>query len=65
MKLWTIQRYPAYQCMLRTGILAGNKEYVFEKDFYAPVYAWLYNEMVKRIGEPPRGIKYPIWAWFQ
>lgn len=65
MRLWTIQKYPAYQYMLKTDILAANEEYVFEKEFYAPVYAWLYNQMVNRIGEPPQGIKYPIWAWFQ
>lgn len=65
MKLWTIQKYPAYLSLLRTGVLTANEEYVFEKDFYTPVYEWLYNQMVKRIGKPPQGIKYPVWAWFQ
>lgn len=65
MKLWTIQKYEAYLSMLKTGVLKAKEEYVFEKDFFAPVYEWLYNQMVKRIGEPPQGIKYPVWAWYQ
>jgi hypothetical protein len=66
MKLWTIQNYNAYQEMLKTGILKANENYVFERDFFEPIYDWLFKEMVKRIGAPPElSIKYPIWAWYQ
>ena len=31
---------------------------------YKPSYDWLVDEMKKRIGQPPNGIKYPVWAWY-
>jgi hypothetical protein len=52
--------------MLETGKLVANEEYVFDREFYAPVYDWLYKQMVKRIGVPPDDtIRYPVWAWYQ
>ena len=26
-------------------------------------YDWLVKQMKRRIGEPPNGVRYPIWAW--
>lgn len=26
-------------------------------------YQWLVTQMKKRIGEPPEGVHYPVWAW--
>lgn len=65
MILWSIQDYHAYEKLMDTGILVANEDYVFEKEYFAPVYDWLYKQMVKSIGIPPPGVKYPIWAWYQ
>lgn len=65
MILWTIQDYAAYQKLTETGILLADEEYVFEKDYFEPVYRWLYEQMIKRIGYPLAGVKYPVWAWYQ
>ena len=28
-------------------------------------YNWLVAQMKKRIGEPPAGVSYPVWAWYR
>lgn len=40
-------------------ITDGRKSY---KWFREP-YSWLVKEMEKRIGPPPKRVKYPVWAW--
>lgn len=65
MILWTIQDYHAYEELMDTGILAADEDYVLEREYFAPVYKWLYRQMVKNMGAPPKGVKYPVWAWYQ
>ncbi len=36
----------------------------FWRDDFAKAYDWMANEMCRRIGEPPKGTKWPIWAWY-
>lgn len=33
-------------------------------DFCRDQYDWLVKEMKKRIGDPPEGVSYPVWAWY-
>ncbi len=67
MRLWTVQPYCVYETLQSDGIfrcipeLSSNLIY---KDFIN-AYDWLSKEMKERIGNPPEGVKYPIWAWFR
>jgi len=65
MRLWTFQPETVYDILIQDGVFHCDEaksenivEYGFDK-----AYGWLAAEMKKRIGAPPRGIKYPIWAW--
>lgn len=64
MILWTIQEEAVYKEIMETG--------VYRCDFaqssmpeWKEEYDWLVKEMKKRIGNPPNGIMYPVWAWYQ
>lgn len=63
--LWTIQHEDAYQALEKTGVLVANENYLFCGDDLRFAYDWLSNQMRIRIGQPPEGINYPIWAWYQ
>lgn len=63
--LWTIQHKEAYKEMLKTGILRANDNHLFCGDDLKFAYEWMSEQMCKRIGPPPKGVKYPVWAWFQ
>jgi len=63
--LWTIQHEEAYQEFEKTGILIANEKYLFCGDDLRFAYDWLAKQMRKRIGQPPEGIRYPVWAWHQ
>lgn len=64
MILWTIQHQEAYQEMLKNGVLRGNHKYI-TADFFEEPYAWMANQMKKRVGTPPDGVSVPVWAWYQ
>jgi len=32
-------------------------------DFFDYCYDWMASEMVKRVGRPPTGVRWPIWGW--
>lgn len=61
MKLWTIQHVKAWEIIRDTGVLQVDPIFI-EKDFVS-AYNWLVNQMRERIGSPPNGCQYPIWAW--
>ena len=65
MRLWTFQPERVYEILQKDGIFRCEpmlSECITECNF-APAYNWLVAEMKKRVGEPPVGVKYPIWAW--
>lgn len=31
--------------------------------YFRERYKWLCDEMIKKIGKPPKGVKYPVWGW--
>ena len=36
------------------------------EDYFSDLqYAWLVLQMKKRIGSPPEGVTYPVWAWYK
>ncbi len=63
--LWTIQTEEAYQEFGKTGILVANEEFLFCGDELRFAYDWMAKQMMKRIGAPPEGVRYPVWAWYQ
>ena len=63
--LWTIQHEKAFREFERTGILRANENHLFCENELRFAYDWLSREMVKRIGPPPMGVTYPVWAWYQ
>ena len=64
MILWTIQPIEIYEKLIETGEYKCDLEKSGMKDFRS-VYDWLIEQMVSRIGEPPEGVKYPVWAWYK
>lgn len=64
MNLWTIQPENVYQNILNTGYYRCDFEKINMKEL-APQYDWLTEQMRKRIGKAPKGVKYPVWAWYQ
>ena len=65
MILWSIQHRQAYENMIETGVLrADEKHLLFEGDL-KDAYLWMANQMRERIGYPPDGVVFPVWAWYQ
>ncbi len=61
MRLWTIQSEEVYEQISSEGIYhcGGSGELPM---FGAP-YRWMAEQMAARIGPPPDGAVFPIWAW--
>ena len=63
MILWTIQPEEVYKLIQKTGVYHCD----FTKSIFSHCqeqYDWLVAEMKARIGEPPEGVSYPVWAWY-
>ena len=63
MILWTIQPENIYYNILDTGFFHCDFNRIQFPEFKL-YYDWLAEEMVKRIGQPPVGVSYPVWAWY-
>jgi len=66
MRLVTVQDKAAYDALCEKGILRCNPEladWLRDNNFRA-AYNWLVGQMKLRVGKPPRGVSYPIWAWY-
>lgn len=64
MLLWSIQHQCAYEKMEQTGVLRADKNFI-ATDWFEDSYLWMAEQMKKRIGEPPEGVIFPVWAWYQ
>ena len=64
MLLWSIQHKRAYEKMEQTGVLRADKNFI-ATDWFENSYLWMAEQMKKRIGEPPEGVIFPVWAWYQ
>jgi hypothetical protein len=67
MRLITVQDKAAYDDLCRKGVLRCNPELAewLREDDFQRSYDWLAEQMRQRVGEPPRGVTYPIWAWYR
>ena len=63
MTLWTIQPEQVYRDILKTGTYICDPARMSMPEL-AESYDWLAAQMAWRIGPPPEGIKYPVWAWY-
>lgn len=64
MILWTIQHKEAYDKLLKNGAIRGTPMYIVDESF-KEAYEWMVVQMRNRIGNPPEGVTYPVWAWYQ
>lgn len=64
MILWTIQNAIAYEKMLQTGALRADSNYISD-ELFRDSYLWMAEQMKKRVGPPPEGVTFPVWAWYQ
>ena len=63
MILWTIQPIEVYELIQRTGVYHCDYE-KSDMEYWQEQYNWLVQEMKERVGEPPKGVSYPVWAWY-
>lgn len=68
MILWTIQPARLYSQIMKDGYYHFDEKKDINHDAckyeYPEAYDWLAAEMIKRVGEPHVGVKYPVWAWY-
>lgn len=63
MRLWMIVSEPAFQRLRSCGELITDGRRAWRH--FRPAYRWMAQQMVRRIGPPPRKRAYPLWAWAQ
>ncbi len=63
MKLWTIQPENVFNELQSTGLYRCDINKSFMKEYALVQYDWLVMQMRKRLGNPPEGVNYPVWAW--
>lgn len=63
MILWTIQPFEVYKLIQQTGVYHCDFSRSMLSD-YGEQYDWLVQAMKARIGDPPEGVSYPVWAWY-
>lgn len=64
MTLWTIQPEEVYKNIMEKGVYRCDYNKSGMK-YWQQQYDWLVLQMMKRIGEKPLGVEYPVWAWYQ
>lgn len=72
MELWTLQHPDVWSALEKEGIWHVNEKHLEfpeheDNDFnhlhYA--YKWYADQMKRRIGSPPKGVRFPVWAYFK
>ncbi len=61
MRLWTVQPVDVYEDILKTGLYRCDKKKIVLPELI-PYYDWMVKELKKKIGDPPEGVEYPVWA---
>lgn len=65
MILWTIKPESVFQLIQQKGIYRCDLTKSGMEDYADPQYNWLVAQMKKRIGPPPEGVSYPVWAYYR
>ena len=64
MILWTIQPLEILDLLRREGCYRCDPEKGVDP-YFLRAYDWLAGKMAERIGPPPEGVRYPVWAWYR
>ena len=64
MILWTIHPLTVYELIQRMDVYRCDPARCSMPEF-AEQYDWLSKRMTDMIGQPPIGVKYPVWAWYK
>lgn len=65
MKLWTMQPLCVWEDIQRTGVYRCDPARSRMFPYLGECYAWLARKMAERVGPPPEGVAYPVWAWYK
>ena len=72
MILWTIQDIAVWEQLEATGVYTTPSDRIEfpeheDTDCHHAHYAyrWLSEQMRKRVGPPPKGVEFPVWAWYK
>ena len=65
MILWTIKPEEVFNKIQNNGVYRCDINKSGMKDFADVQYNWMVSQMKKRIGSPPEGVTYPVWAWYK
>jgi hypothetical protein len=63
MVLWTIRVAAEVEILKRRGRLIASNQWIPRG--YDQAYRWMANQLSVRVGPPPAGCHYPLWAWYQ
>ena len=65
MLLWTIQPLEVYELLVEQDVFRCDRSRVWgvKDGQLKEAYDWLVDQMNQKIGLPPLGVEYPIWAW--
>lgn len=72
MILWTVQDVRVWQRVRDGETYTTDESHIlfpgYEDDdanHCNHAYLWLADKMRERVGEPPEGVRYPVWAWYK
>lgn len=67
MILWTIQPVEVYNQILEKGYYScvEQKSEFLEIESFKKAYDWYIQKMTLQVGNAPREVKYPVWAWYK
>ena len=65
MRLWTIQPKEIYEILKQDGVFhcGPSRSTCLTEMNFGHAYNWMCEQMYQKIGNPPEGVAYPIWAW--
>lgn len=73
MIVWSIQSYEVYKqlftkkiytCDPSKSVNLINERQLNSHDF-KNAYSWIAEQMARKIGSPPKGVKFPVWVWYK
>lgn len=62
---YTVQTLEVAQELIKTGryVCDPSKSVLIQENGFKKAYDWMVNQMISRIGPPPEGVNYPVWAF--
>ncbi len=63
MRLWMICPIKVYEVLESRGRLTADGRRIDPSVQMQDAYSWMAEQMRRRVGPPPPGVTYPLWAW--